>query len=104
MVDEQGKLIMETSVSNNKVALLDIDVTVAHPLRVKAIASAQIKTDTIDARTLAYLLHANLISGSLCAFKSYSKTERYTTPTLLVSQNPDRDQESNSPAVSAQSC
>ena len=40
---------------------LGVDVRVAHPLRVKAIASAQIKTDTIDARTLGRLLHARLI-------------------------------------------
>lgn len=91
MVDERGELIMEINVLNKKATFdrlakdlkgparavieagynwgliydilteLNIDVTVAHPLRVKAIASAQIKTDTIDARTLAYLLHANLI-------------------------------------------
>lgn len=40
---------------------LGVDVTVAHALRVKAIASAKIKTDTIDARTLAELLRAGLI-------------------------------------------
>ena len=40
---------------------LGVDVTVAHALKVKAIASAKIKTDTIDARTLAELLRANLI-------------------------------------------
>jgi transposase len=36
-------------------------VTVAHPLKVKAIAAAKVKTDKIDARTLADLLRANLI-------------------------------------------
>jgi len=40
---------------------LGVDVTVAHPLRIKAIASAKIKTDEIDSRTLAELLYANLI-------------------------------------------
>ncbi len=40
---------------------LGVDVTLAHALKVKAIASAKIKTDTIDANTLAELLHANLI-------------------------------------------
>jgi transposase len=37
------------------------DVILAHPLKVKAIASAKIKTDAIDSRTLAELLMANLI-------------------------------------------
>lgn len=36
-------------------------VTLAHPLKVKAIASAKIKTDKIDAKTLAHLLRADLI-------------------------------------------
>ena len=40
---------------------LGVDVKVAHALKVKAIASAKIKTDKIDARTLAQLLRANLI-------------------------------------------
>ena len=40
---------------------LGVNVTLAHPLKVKAIASARIKTDTIDARTLAHLLRADLI-------------------------------------------
>jgi transposase len=40
---------------------LGVDVTVAHSLKVKAIASAKIKTDKIDAKTLAELLRANLI-------------------------------------------
>lgn len=40
---------------------LGVKVTLAHPLRVKAIAAAKIKTDKIDAQTLAHLLRANLI-------------------------------------------
>jgi transposase len=39
-------------------------VTLAHPLKTKAIASAKIKTDAIDAETLAQLLRANLIPKS----------------------------------------
>lgn len=38
-----------------------IDVHLANPLRVKAIASARIKTDTIDAGVLCDLLRANLL-------------------------------------------
>ena len=36
-------------------------VKLAHPLKVKAIADAKIKTDKIDARILAHLLRADLI-------------------------------------------
>ena len=36
-------------------------VTLAHPLKVKAIASAKVKTDKIDSRVLAHLLRADLI-------------------------------------------
>lgn len=38
-----------------------IDVHLAHPLRVKAIASARIKTDSIDASVLCDLLRSNLL-------------------------------------------
>lgn len=37
------------------------DVTLAHPMKVKAIAEAKIKTDKIDAKTLAHLLRCDLI-------------------------------------------
>jgi len=37
------------------------EVLLAHPLKTKAIASARIKTDKIDATTLAHLLRADLI-------------------------------------------
>lgn len=36
-------------------------VALAHPLKVKAIASAKIKTDKIDAKVLAHLLRADLV-------------------------------------------
>lgn len=39
-------------------------VTLAHPLKVKAIAEAKIKTDKIDAETLAQLLRGNLIPAA----------------------------------------
>lgn len=38
-----------------------IQVRLAHPLKTKAIASARIKTDRIDANILAHLLRANLV-------------------------------------------
>lgn len=37
------------------------EVHLAHPLKVKAIAEAKIKTDKIDARVLAHLLRSNLL-------------------------------------------
>ena len=40
------------------------DVVLAHPLKVKAIADAKIKTDKIDATILAHLLRADLIPES----------------------------------------
>ena len=39
-------------------------VVMAHPLKVKAIASAKIKTDTIDSEVLSDLLRADLIPES----------------------------------------
>lgn len=41
-----------------------VEVVMAHPLKVRAIASARIKTDRIDSRILADLLRANLIPES----------------------------------------
>jgi hypothetical protein len=38
-----------------------IELHLAHPLRTKAIAAARVKTDAVDARTLAYLLRADLL-------------------------------------------
>jgi len=40
---------------------LGVDVKLANPLKVRAIADAKIKTDSVDAHTLADLLRANLI-------------------------------------------
>ena len=83
-LDEEGIVVKETSFSTNKNGLEDLveatrnskvvmeasgsslhiydalsetcTVTVAHPSKVKVIASARIKTDKIDARILAQLL------------------------------------------------
>jgi len=40
---------------------MDVDVHLAHPMRVKAIASARVKTDKIDAGVLCDLLRGNLL-------------------------------------------
>jgi len=43
------------------------EVTLAHPLKTKAIASARIKNDELDATTLAHLLRSNLVPPSYIA-------------------------------------
>ncbi len=43
------------------------DVVLAHPLKVKAIADAKIKTDKIDATVLAHLLRADLVPEAWAA-------------------------------------
>jgi transposase len=40
------------------------ELLLAHPLRVRAIAAARVKTDAIDARTLAHLLRSDLIPAA----------------------------------------
>jgi len=40
------------------------EVTLAHPLKVRAIAEAKIKTDKIDATTLAHLLRCDLVPAA----------------------------------------
>lgn len=40
------------------------DVSLAHPLKVRLIAEAKVKTDKVDARALAHLLRADLIPKS----------------------------------------
>lgn len=44
-----------------------IDRCMAHPLQVKAIASARVKNDSVDAATLAHLLRAGLIPAAWIA-------------------------------------
>lgn len=46
---------------------LDINVKLAHPLKVRAIADARIKTDKIDAHTLALLDKADLVPRAYIA-------------------------------------
>ena len=48
---------------------LDFDSHLAHPLGCKAIASARLKNDKVDARTLAHLLRADLLPEAWIAPK-----------------------------------
>jgi transposase len=48
---------------------LGLEAHMAHPLRCKAIASARLKNDKVDARTLAHLLRADLLPEAWIAPK-----------------------------------
>lgn len=52
------------------------DVVLAHPSKVRAIADARIKTDKIDADTLAHLLRADLIPAAYAPGKETRATKR----------------------------
>lgn len=54
----------------------DIEVKVAHPLKVKAIAEAKIKTDKISADILAHLLRADLIPEGYVRGKSSRRIQQ----------------------------
>ena len=45
----------------------DYDVHLAHPFRTRAIAAARVKTDAIDAKTLAQLLRTGFLPGAYIA-------------------------------------
>ena len=51
-------------------------VVLAHPYKVKAIAEARIKTDSIDSATLAYLLRADLIPEAYLRDKENLKRQK----------------------------
>lgn len=52
------------------------DVILAHPAKVRAIADARIKTDTIDSRMLAHLLRADLIPQAYAPSKETRAIKR----------------------------
>ena len=60
------------------------DVILAHPLKVKAIADAKIKTDKIDATVLAHLLRADLVPK---AWAPREKARELQHCSLLVPKN-----------------
>ena len=61
----QAKVVMESGYNHQHIYDLlkekGYDVKVAHPLMVKAIAYAKVKSDKVDARMLADLLRADMI-------------------------------------------
>jgi len=54
----------------------DLEVKIAHPLKVKAIAEAKIKTDKISADILAHLLRADLIPECYVRGKSSQRIQQ----------------------------
>ena len=70
-IDGESKIALEATYGWEWLAdLLEeagYELHLAHPLRTKAIASARVKTDAVDARTLAHLLRADLLPEAYIA-------------------------------------
>jgi transposase len=71
-IDPQVQAVMEPSANYwmrvyDKLEDEGVDVKLSNPSRTKAIAEARIKTDRIDAKTLAYLLRGDLVAESYVA-------------------------------------
>lgn len=73
LLPKNSKLVLEAT--NNWYAFMEwshefpLDVKLAHPLKLKAIATARIKTDSIDSKILADLLRSDFIPESYIAPK-----------------------------------
>lgn len=67
-IGEPAEVVVEASVNwyhlYDLLEVLGVPVTLAHPLRTRAIAEAKVKTDKIDSATLAHLLRADLIPAA----------------------------------------
>jgi len=96
-IDEHGELVLSRRIVNDRDAFLELlgalegesriaveatygwewlaelledagfEMHLAHPLRTRAIAAARVKTDAVDARTLAHLLRADLLPEAYIA-------------------------------------
>lgn len=79
---EETKIVMEsTGVWEYIYDMLDnmnYSVKLANPMKTRAIAEARIKTDSIDASTLADLLRANLVAESYIPPKEIRKLRQLT--------------------------
>jgi transposase len=96
IIDEQGELTLQKRVPTGRETIVELlgepdgthvameatygwewlaelleeagfDVHLAHPLRTRAIAAARVKTDAVDARTLAHLLRTGLLPEAYIA-------------------------------------
>lgn len=67
-VEDGAEVVMEASSTWERlydhIEERGFDVTLAHPLKLRAIAAARIKTDRLDSQKLAQLLRADLIPAS----------------------------------------
>jgi len=78
---------------------LDIETIVGHPLKTRAIADAKIKSDFIDAKTLAHLLRADLIPEVHVPSKEVREQKNLLRhrlwlvrfQTMTITGNPGRD-------------
>ncbi|KXA89595.1 hypothetical protein AKJ62_02810, partial [candidate division MSBL1 archaeon SCGC-AAA259D14] len=65
---KDANVVMESSYSwrptYERLEEIGIESKLAHPKRTRAIAESEIKTDSIDARTLTHLLRAGLVHES----------------------------------------
>jgi transposase len=97
VIDEHGELTLSKRIVNDRATFLELlsglegessiaveatygwewlaelledngyDIHLAHPLRTRAIAAARVKTDAVDAKTLAHLLRADLLPEAYVA-------------------------------------
>lgn len=67
-VAEPARVVLEASMNwyhlYDLLEALEIPVTLAHPLRTRAIAEAKVKTDRVDSTILAHLLRADLVPAA----------------------------------------
>jgi transposase len=91
LLPQNSKLVLEAT--NNWYAFMEwshdlpLDVKLAHPLKLKAIAQARIKTDSIDSKILADLLRSDFIPESYIAPKEIRDVRelvRYRTTLVRI--------------------
>ena len=67
-LEEPASVVIEASMSwyhlYDLLESLEIPVTLAHPLRTRAIAEAKVKTDKVDSTILAHLLRTDLVPAA----------------------------------------
>ena len=96
----QIKAVFEASRNWSYIAGLlraqNVETVMAHPLKVRSIACAKIKTDKIDSQKLAHLLRADMIPNELYAKSRYRaasrtcKVQGASWEDALAAQNPNR--------------
>jgi transposase len=68
------------------------EVHLAHPLRTQAIAAARVKTDAVDAKTLAHLLRTGLLPEAYIAART-ARPARAAAPPRSADPDAHRGQE-----------